>query len=181
MKYNIMAIDPGTQHTGLAIGATEPGGSGTLEILAIKKIEKLKSSVWRRITGIIDEVRDLIDEYGVLELWIEMFVPYAQRRGAMHNMNLVGALLYMPVTRNLDMVAYAIQAAEWKRWVKGQVPFAETPFEAMRALCHKFSVPLSDADLAAIADPHCADALGILMFSHFGSYEREHAISNVQD
>lgn len=179
MKYNIMAIDPGTQHTGVAVGATEEGG--TLEILEIVKIEKLKGKAYRRITEIIDEVRDLIDKHGVIEMWTEMFVPYGIRRGAMHNMNLVGALLYMPVTRKLDMVSYGLQAAEWKKWVKAQVPDATTPYEAIRDLCVTHGVTLSDAHHAAISDPHCADAVGILLFSHYGSDSHEYEIGYAQN
>ena len=178
MKYRVMAIDPGTQHTGVAVGTL--GSDGTMKIREIKKIEKLTGKTYRRISEIIEEVRELIDEHGVKELWTEMFVPYGIRRGAMHNMNLVGALLYIPVTRNISMLSYSIQAAEWKKWVKANVPDFKTTAEAIRKLCVKFEVELTDEWEAAIADPHCADAVGILLFSYYGSEaEREYQAGNV--
>lgn len=178
-SHRVLAIDPGTQHTGLAVGE---GKDGFFEILEIRKVEKLKGKAYRRISEIIEEVRDLIDQYEVAELWTEMFVPYGIRRGAMHNMNLVGALLYIPVTRKIDMLSYAIQASEWKRWVKANAPDATTPSEAIRTLCAQHEVELTDEHHAAIADPHCADALGILLFTYYGDKtNREHQASYVQN
>lgn len=178
MSHSIMAVDPGTQHTGVAIGRVE---DGVLVIQEITKIEKLKGKAYRRVSEIIEEVRDLVDKHEVKELWTEMFVPYGIRRGAMHNMNLVGALIYMPVTRSIEMLSYGIQAAEWKKWIKANAPECKTPSESIRNLCELQEVELTDATHEAIADPHCADALGILMFSVYGSGEREYQASHIQN
>ena len=177
-----MALDPGTLHTGVVI--VKGTFDSIEEILEIRKIEK-KSKDGKapvRIAHIVNEVREMLDQWQVTEMWTELFIPYGRRRGAMHNMNLVGALLYMPATRSIEgLHSYGLHAGEWKRWIKAQYPDLEM-HQAVRNLCALHDVTLTDEAEAGISDPHCCDALGILLFIKFGVAEdAEHETGHVQE
>ena len=110
-----------------------------------------------------------------------MFIPYGIRRGQMYNMNLVGAILYLPVTRQKKLKSYAIQAAEWKKWLSANAGENLTPYDKLRDVAEDRLIELDDEAHAAISDPHVGDAFGMLMFTYFGSPPREHQASYPQN
>ena len=172
-NYRVMAVDPGTINTGVVIG--ELGPDDTVQMVAAKKVNKRKGDAWRRVTTITAEIVDMIEEYDVRELWVELYIPYGRRRGSLWNMMLVGALLYLPVTRSKDnLISYGLYAREWKPWLKKMTPDCDADKRRAITFAKNQGIEFTDEMEEALTDVHVADALGLILFPHFAGDTNEH-------
>lgn len=175
--HRMMSVDPGTLNTGVVVVELQP--DGTLKMLHTRKISRKKGDAWKRVNEILEDLIEIVREYKVNEIWVELYVPYGRRKGSLWNMMLVGALLYLPVTRSLDdTVSYGVYAQEWKRWLTKAI---DTDRHPAKALAESLGIALTDEQYADISDPHVADALGLLLFSQYRETNNEYATSKTSD
>lgn len=173
MNYRIMSVDPGTINTGVVV--TELGPDDTLVMLATKKITKRKGDAWRRVTDIVKEILEMVEEYEIRELWTELYIPYGARKGSLWNMMLVGALLYLPVTRSLsNLQSYGLYAREWKQWLKKATPDCDSDKHRAVSFAKANGLELTDEQELDLTDVHVADALGLVLFTRYAGDTNEH-------
>ena len=173
MNYRIMSVDPGTINTGVVV--TELGPDDTLKVLKTVKINKRKDDAWHRVTYIVAPILELILEYEVQELWVELYIPYGARKGSLWNMMLVGALIYLPVTRGLDtLTSYGLYAREWKGWLKKATPNCDKDSRRVVEFAVAHDVVLDDEAHYHLSDPHVSDALGLVLFTRYSGDTNEH-------
>jgi Holliday junction resolvasome RuvABC endonuclease subunit len=141
MSKIVVAVDPGTINTGYC--KLEVNNDGT--VAQVHEAGIIKATGKRavdRIPEIIDRINQLVEKpASVDEIWTELFVPYGARKGAMWNASLVGAILFLPVTR----------------MIKGLSCYGVYPVELD-------NVTLTDEQSLALSNPHVADALGLALF-----------------
>jgi hypothetical protein len=172
-----MSVDPGTLHTGVAIFDISDDGK-VLEILTLEYIKSdPKKHAKDRIADILGTIVSLVDHYKVEAMWVELYVPLGRNRGAMYNMSLVGALLYMPITRQRDLSSFGVFASQWKRWFKKT--FGESDYEAdLRHWFEAKGFTLTDQQLEALTVKHVRDAVGILLYAAQGGLDEKHETSD---
>lgn len=168
-----MSVDPGTNHTGVVVA--ELGPDKSLNVVNTYKIEKRKGHAWRRVTEIIEILVEIVEQHSVQELWVELYIPYGARKGALWNMMLVGALLYLPVTRQQEsLTSYGLYAREWKQWMKKVTPGCDHDGKRARTFALNQGLEFTDAMEEMLTDIHVADALGILLFTRYAGEHNEH-------
>lgn len=176
-KYTIMSVDPGTINTGVVVA--ELGPDNSLIPVNTYKILKKKGDAWRRVSDIITVLANIIEEHEVDELWVELYIPYGARKGSLWNMMLVGALLYLPVTRSVEkLTSYGLYAREWKQWLKKETPGCDNDSKRARTFALNHGIEFTDEMEEMLTDIHIADALGILLFTRYAGGHNEHPSCN---
>jgi len=162
MSKIVVGVDPGTKNTGLC--KLEVNNDGTVNrILNLAAIRPVGERAVDRIPEIVDRVSKEITDPNADEIWTELFVPYGARKGAMWNASLVGALLFLPVTRMIKgLGCYGVHPVSWKAWLK-KVGL-DTLKENVAALLGYDGIILTDEQSLALSNPHVADALGLALF-----------------
>ena len=177
MTYRIMSVDPGTINTGVVV--MELGPDDTLIPLATKKILKRKGDAWHRVTYIVGLILEMVEMWEVQEIWIELYIPYGARKGSLWNMMLVGALLYLPVTRSLEnTISYGLYAREWKQWLKKATPDCDSDRRRAVAFAKAHGLEFTDEMELDLTDVHVADALGLVLFTRYAGDTNEHPSCN---
>jgi Holliday junction resolvasome RuvABC endonuclease subunit len=176
MSKTILAIDPGTIHTGFA-KLTEEDGDLTVEKWGMVDVPKGLSAA-HRINYIVDSIVELIGELPpATEIWTELFAPYGARRGMMWNASLVGAILYLPVTRRDEsFVSYGVYPIQWREWVRTEAGLGKG---AISQSAVEKLLQLREADYTKdiIEHAHVRDALCIGLFGLYGAETNEYQVS----
>lgn len=176
-RYKIMSVDPGTINTGVVV--SELGPDDSLILCNTYKILKKKGDAWRRVSEIMAELVNIIEEHEINELWVELYIPYGPRKGYLWNMMLVGALLYLPVTRRLhSLISYGVYAREWKPWLKRATPECDTDKGRARTFATRAGIEFTDEMEEMLTDPHVADALGLVLYTRYAGDTNEHPSCN---
>lgn len=165
---HILAVDPGTTHTGIV--KAKVSLSGVVEIVDWAELEvPKKTPAPRRINSIITQIWDwATSPPRAKEIWTELFMPYGARRGAMWNMALTGAIIYLPATReDEDLVTYGVPPVTWKSWVQKNYDLPDTELLRVFGLMDKQLLE----DLGR--SPHIRDALLIALYSQYGEPDVE--------
>ena len=173
MSKYLMGVDPGTVHTGWAV--VEVQGSNINRIVAVGETAPPKASPPKRINEIIRQLLMVIDAVPmVTEIWTEFFVSYGARKGAMWNTTLVGALLYLPVTRQREnLTCYGMYPATWKAWLKKQGGWYE--------VIQKYAITVPEEVFNEVGEnPHIHDAVCLALYAVYGATDVEQ-VSNSQD
>lgn len=173
--YKVMAVDPGTIHTGYVVGECDNGVVQILKMGQVSVDKKLPPP--KRIHGILSELVEVATALDVQQIWTELFVPYGARTGAMWNTALSGAIVYLPSTRQQeDWVTYAVHPSTWKSWFAR--PFKDRPCtsgDMIRETLQTYDLYSDELYMACIKSQHVADAVGILLFSQYGDPDVEQA------
>jgi Holliday junction resolvasome RuvABC endonuclease subunit len=164
MSKIVVAVDPGTINTGYC--KLEVNNDGT--VAQVHEAGIIKATGKRavdRIPEIIDRINQLVEKpASVDEIWTELFVPYGARKGAMWNASLVGAILFLPVTRMIKgLSCYGVYPVQWKAWIKRQSALDSMKLDT-EFLLELDNVTLTDEQSLALSNPHVADALGLALF-----------------
>lgn len=163
MSKIVVGVDPGTKNTGYC--KLEVNNDGTVRtILSLERISPTGDTAVSRIPEIVERVCEgVVGEPKADEVWTELFVPYGARKGAMWNASLVGALLFLPVTRMIkNLGCYGVYPVQWKSWAK---KIADVPMtEVIGYLLAKDNIELTDEQNLALSNPHVADAMGLALF-----------------
>lgn len=170
---HILAVDPGTSHTGVV--KAEIQEDSIIKILDWGELEIPKGvPAPKRINAIVSQVYDWATRKpAVREIWVEQFAAYGARRGMMWNMALVGALLYLPATReNEDLTSYTVHPKTWKSWyAKDFKNKTATPHDILKRQLEDYGLFEEDLYLDCIRSQHIADALGLALFAVYGDHD----------
>jgi len=168
---SIVAIDPGTIHTGIVkCDVSEEGGIVRVTDSSVLEVPKGVAAP-KRINAILEQVVQWVDNVPFAdEVWIEQFMFYGARKGAMHNAALVGALAYLPATRQRDdLTTFVVPPVTWKSWY--YKPFRErqvSECEVIRERLEEFGLLDTDLYSSMLHSQHIADAVGIALYSQYG-------------
>jgi len=168
MSKYILAVDPGTVNTGWA--KVEVQEENINRIVGVGVTTPPKDIPPKRVSEIIRQLIEVLNARPMAtEIWTEFFVPYAARKGAMWNTTLVGALLYLPITRHrMDLTSFGMFPATWKAWMKKEA--GAHCSDPICALLEKYGVEPTDEQWQTMGEsPHIRDAIGIAFYAVYGA------------
>lgn len=175
MSKSIVAVDPGTSHTGYV---KLEAGDDEVSLVGFGKPPLSRSAAPQRINEILNYIVEVLWKTPTSsELWVELFAPYGARRGMMWNASLVGALCYLPVTRRDEgLISYGVYPVQWREWVRTEIECGKGPIDRVRAE-DLFSLYGVDYTEELAKEAHLRDALCIGLFGLYGAEEHEYEIS----
>ena len=177
----MLGLDTGTVNTGFV--KVLVNGGEIMEILDAGMIQCGKLEVRHRISAIVKAVVGLLDTVPKCnEMWTELFQFYGARKGALWNAMLVGALIYLPVTRSRrKLISYGSSKIQWWSWYKKEMGVTDKKdmWMASWGFLERRGVEISDElqELFA-ASQHLNDALGLLIFAVYGAPKDDEYISS---
>jgi Holliday junction resolvasome RuvABC endonuclease subunit len=181
MSKVILGLDTGTINTGFVKVEVKQGEIFAIHDAGMIQVKKLETRY--RLAAIVRAVVTILDKAPrVTEMWTELFQFYGARKGALWNAMLVGALIYLPVTRQRrDLTSYSTSKSQWWSWYKTYLGCSDKKdmWPASKAYLEQRGVEISDEHEALFAgSQHLNDALGVLLFAVYGAENDEYFISD---
>lgn len=181
MSEIMLGLDTGTTNTGFVKVKVDQGE--LMEIIDAGMLQYGKLPVHDRIAAIVRSVIAILDTAPkVKTMWVELFQFYGARKGALWNAMLVGALIYLPVTRvRRNLTAYGSSKIQWWSWYKKEMDVTDKKdmWDASRGFLFTRGVVITDEMEALFAgNQHLNDALGLLLYAIYGESANEYVSNN---